>query len=320
MADGKAIRYAVLGAGAMGSVFGARLARGGMTVELLARNQAHINAINEGGLIATLDGERLTLPVRARRMPDAGEADVVIVFTKSYQLEAALHELPPALADARIMVLLNGLGNGERAAGVVGADRVIEGITMMPGEFVSPGEVASSDAAETWFYRLDGLEDEFLARIGNDFNRAGITSSVTPLVRVNIWQKTCFNAAMNALCGLTMGSPGLLQAIPEGRRLAHELADEALAVADAEGIAVDGEKVHGLIDYACANHTWHRPSMLQDLTLGRRTEIDAINGYIFAAAERHGIAVPLNRLITRLIKIREVSPTFWAEEPVSEQS
>lgn len=311
------IRYAILGAGAMGSVFGARLARGGLAVELLARNAAHIDTINHNGLVATLDGERMVLPVKACQVADAAAADVVIAFTKSYQLEAALRALPPTLDDARVMVLLNGLGNGERAAAVVGPERVIEGITMMPGEFVGPGEVASSDPAETWFYRYDGQADELVNRIGRAFNDAGITCSVTPDVRTSIWQKTCFNAAMNALCGLTQGSPGLLQAHPDGRKLAHELADEALAVADAEGVPVNGDKVHDLIDYACAHHTWHRPSMLQDLANERRTEIDAINGYILAAAERHGIELPLNRLIVRLIRLREVSPAFWIAESAS---
>ncbi len=315
MADPVPLRYAVLGAGAMGSVFGARLARGGYPVELLARNRDHIDAINANGLVANLDGERLTLPLRACAVAEASPADVVIAFTKSYQLADALRELPPALSGARILVLLNGLGNGERAAEVVGAERVVEGITMMPGEFVAPGEVASSDAAETWFHHMDGREDELVDQVGADFNAAGITSEVTPEVRTRIWQKTCFNAAMNALCGLTLGSPGMLHRHPDGQRLAHELADEALRVAAAENVPVDANRVHALIDYACEKHTFHRPSMLQDLSREKRTEIDAINGYILGVAERHGIEAPLNRIITRLIRLREISPAFWAKEP-----
>jgi 2-dehydropantoate 2-reductase len=107
----------------------------------------------------------------------------------------------------------------------------------------------------------------------------------------------------------------MLQLHSDGRALAHELADEALRVAQAEGVGVSADKVHGLVDYACEHHTWHRPSMLSDLENGKPTEIDAINGYIVAAAARHGIDTPHNSLLLRLVKLRESGPEFWAGEP-----
>ena len=101
----------------------------------------------------------------------------------------------------------------------------------------------------------------------------------------------------------------------DGNALAHEIADETLDVAGQIGITVDADKVHRLIDYACANHTWHRPSMLQDLNHGRITEVEALNGYIAQAARQHGLTAPLNHMMARLIKLRQVSEAFWSGKP-----
>ena len=310
------IRYSILGAGAMGSVFGARLHLGGYEVELLNRSAEHSQAIRKNGLQAQIDGQSHNIDIPACTVDQAHLADVVIIFTKSYQIDAALEQLPASLKQAHIVTLQNGLGNGERVANWVGLERTIEGVTMMPAEFIRAGEVASSDPAETWLYHANGQASELVDAIGEDFNKAGIVCTVTADVQRFIWQKACFNVAMNALCALTNGSPGLLQAYADGNTLAHEIADETLAVASHSGIDVDADKVHQLIDYACANHTWHKPSMLQDLNHSRVTEIDALNGYIAQAAQQYGLAAPLNAMMARLIKLRQVSGEFWSKQPV----
>ncbi len=309
------IRYAVLGAGAMGSVFGARLHLAGCEVELLNRSPEHSQAIRKNGLLAHIDGKSHRIDIPACIVDRARSADAVIIFTKSYQIDAALEKLPASLNQAHVVTLQNGLGNGERVANWVGVERTIEGVTMMPADFIGPGEVASSDPAETWLYHANGQASELVETIARDFNKAGITSTVTAEVQRFIWQKACFNVAMNALCALTNGSPGLLQQFADGNALAHEIAEETLGVAEQIGIAVDAHKVHQLIDYACANHTWHKPSMLQDLNHARITEVDALNGYIAQVALQHGLTAPLNHTMARLIKLRQVSEGFWSGKP-----
>ncbi|MCB1637716.1 MAG: 2-dehydropantoate 2-reductase [Thiothrix sp.] len=312
------LRYSILGAGAMGSVFGARLALAGFPVELLNRSPAHGNAIRaQGGLKARIGDRQHLIPLSAVTVAEAGEADVVILFTKSFQIEQALGHLPESLQQAHVVTLQNGLGNGARVAALIGTERTSEGLSMMPSEFLGPGEVASSEAAQTWMYHASGQPHALTEQVGRDFNQAGITTTVTPEVQQHIWQKACFNIAMNALCALTAGSPGLLQQHPDGRALAHEVADEALKVAASAGATPDPDKVHQLIDYACANHPWHKPSMRQDLEQARMTEIDALNGHIVAAAAQAGIPVPLNTLLTRLIRLRQAAPDFWAGQPAS---
>jgi len=305
------IRYAILGAGAMGSVLGARLHLGGCRVELLNRSPQHPRAIAENGLLAHIDGNTQRLEIAASTVERASRADVVIIFTKTHQIDAALRDLPDNLRGVPVVTLQNGLGNAARVAERVGIDNTIEGVTMMPAEFIGPGEVASSDAAETWMYHASGKASELVDAIGADFNRAGITCSVTPEVHKFIWQKACFNIAMNALCALTGASPGMLQAYPDGNALAHEIVDESVRIAAAGGVEVDAARVHALIDYACANHTWHKPSMLQDLEHERLTEIEAMNGYIEQLADARGERAPLNRSLARLVRLRQAAPEFW---------
>ncbi|HPQ97171.1 MAG TPA: 2-dehydropantoate 2-reductase, partial [Thiolinea sp.] len=232
-----------------------------------------------------------------------------------FQIEQALEGLPASLQQAHVVTLQNGLGNGARVAALVGLERTTEGLSMMPSEFLGPGEVASSEAAQTWMYHASGQPHALTTQIGQDFNQSGITTTVTPEVQQHIWQKACFNIAMNALCALTAGSPGLLQQHPDGRALAHEIATEALQVAAASGATPDPDRVHQLIDYACDNHPWHKPSMRQDLEQARMTEIEALNGHIVTAAAEARIPVPLNTLLTRLIRLRQTSPAFWAGQP-----
>jgi len=305
------IRYSILGAGAMGTAFGARLKLAGFEVELLNRAPAHSQAFKQRGLLATLNGKQHTLDISATTVDNASPADVVIIFTKSFQIKEALQQMPASLKQAQVITLQNGLGNGKQVAAVVGVERTIEGVTMMPAQLLKPGEVVSSDAAETWLYPASGKAEPLTEQVGKDFNQAGITTTVTPDVHDFIWQKACFNVAINALCGLTGASPGMLNAYPEGKVLAHEIVDETALIATASGAHVDVEKVHALIEYACANHLKHKPSMLQDLENQRGTEIDALNGYIVELAEQLGVEAPLNRMLARLIRLKQVAPAFW---------
>lgn len=307
------LRYSILGAGAMGSAFGARLSLAGFAVELLNRSPQHSTAINNNnGLLANIDGQQHLITIAATTVAQASPADVIILFTKSHQIDSALKSLPAALKNTPVVTLQNGLGNAQRVAAHIGIEQTISGVSMMPADFIAPGNIASSDAAQTWMYHASGQHSTLVGQIGADFNQAGIITTVSPDVQQFIWRKACFNIAMNALCALTQGSPGMLHQFPDGQTLAHELADEALQVAAASEVKLDRTKVHALIDYACANHRYHKPSMLQDLEHARLTEIEALNGYIVAQADTLGIAVPLNRMVLRLMRLRERAADFWS--------
>ena len=307
------MRIAVLGAGAMGSVYGARLARAGADVTLLDVNDAHIAAITTGGLHVALDEGESTHHLPAMR-PEAfhGPADLVLLFTKVFHTEAALASIQPLLADTHVLSLQNGVGNVDRIAAHVDRDRILVGMTMTPAEYLGPGRVASHGAATTDLYSASGRDLPILHKITALMGRGGITARLEPDIDVAIWEKATFNCSLNPVCALTGGTPGSVGASEPGRRLAAQVAAEAIAVANASGVAASLDKVTAMMEHAFSHHLHHEPSMLQDRMAGRRTEIDALNGAMVRIGEGLGVPTPANRIVTDLIHLTEDSTCYRA--------
>lgn len=304
-----AIRISILGAGAMGSLFGGLLAEAGHDVELLDVNPVHIAAVREQGLLLRNDaGERrLTIPIMR---PDEAttQPDWLIVFTKAMHTQGALaaakHLIGP---QTRLLSLQNGLGNAEKLAGFADASRIAIGMTTVPADLVAPGEVNSHGESKTRVVMVDGAEDTGLTALAAALDAAGLPCAVDPDAVVAIWEKVAFNVALNSLCAVTQRTVGGLGAATQGRGLAHSIAGEVLAVAQAEGLAVLPERTHATIDHALDHHGGHKPSMLQDLLAKRPTEIETLNGAVVRIAEKHGIAVARTEALYALVKLAEQS-------------
>lgn len=308
--------YTILGAGAVGSVFGGLLARAGHKVQLVNRSAETSRAIADKGLRLELDQGQVTCHPTAVQPSRACPARVVMVFTKTHQTAAALHSVHGVLGPDTIFVTLqNGLGNGEAVAQVTGSPHVLTGVTMLPATLLAPGHVRSHGSSQSWIGPMHAVDMPLAKAVADDLQQAGFDMVLTEDVAARIWQKACFNVALNGICALTLGSPGLVHATEGLQAQAHALADEAIAVALAEKASIDVQAVHKLIDFACAEHTYHKPSMYQDIQAGRMTEIDSLNGYIVNRAAVHGIDVPLNTLISALVQARQSSEGFWAGAP-----
>lgn len=302
------MRIVVLGAGAIGSVVGGRLALGGCAVTLVDTDPDRVEAVNRDGLRLDLDGGPAVVRLRACLPADAAPpCDLVLLATKTFQTADALAGVRPLLADAFVLSLQNGLGNAERIAAFVPIERVIVGTSLIPADFRGPGHVASHGSGVTALYCTDGTHRPILDAIAAAFAAAELPMVLEPDIRRAIWEKAAFNAAMNALCGLTRATPGIVGASPEALALAKAVAAEACVVAAANGVAADVAAVAGRIDGACRDHAGHKPSMLQDLLAGRRTEVDALNGAVVAAAEQAGVEAPLSAMLCRLVKLAEAA-------------
>lgn len=302
-----ALRISILGAGAMGSLFGGLLAEAGHAVELLDVNPAQIAAVRERGLLIRNDaGERrLALPIM-RPEEATTQPDWLIVFTKAMHtqgaLESARHLIGP---QTRLLSLQNGLGNAEKLAAFADASRIAIGMTTVPADLVAPGEVHSHGESKTRVVMLDAGNDAALAALAAALNAAGLPGAVDPDAVVAIWEKVAFNVALNSLCAVTQRTVGGLGGAAEGRQLAHAVASEVLAVAQAEGLAVLAQRTHATIDHALDHHGGHKPSMLQDLLAKRPTEIETLNGAVVRVAEKHGIAAPRTEALYALVKMAE---------------
>lgn len=310
------MKITILGAGAMGALFGGQLAEAGHEVVLLDVDESRIQAIQTDGLVLETGSGRRTVRLPIMRPEQArGTPDWLLVFTKSLHTEAALagvrHLIGP---QTHLLSLQNGLGNAEKLAQAADAGRVAHGMTTVPADVAAPGVVRSHGRGYVRCMMADGHASVELEALAEAMRGAGLDCSVTPDVLVDIWEKVAFNAAMNSMCALAGCPVDGLAALPEGVALVHDTAAEVLAVALAQGVAVNEPRVAALMDHAMAHHTGHLPSMLQDRLAGRPTEIDAINGAVCRVARKLDISVPRNETLWTLVRLADQHSILQAEK------
>jgi len=298
-----ALRIAVLGAGAMGSFFGGRLKTGGASVTLIDVNQAHLDAITANGLrLDTDDGTKIVRLPAVTPDKAQGPFDLVLVFTKTVHTRAALDGARHLLGPETFQLSLqNGLGNKEVLLEFADASRALVGMTTYPADMIGPGHVGSHGPGKVRFMTCDGAASPILETIAAAFQAGGLDCAADPEVERSIWEKVAFNAALNTIAAVSRTTVGEIGRAPEARALAHEIAGEVVAVANTAGIAADATGVHDLIDHALDTHLNHKPSMLQDVLAGRRTEIDAIAGAVIRQARKLGIPVPTTEALHALV-------------------
>lgn len=301
------MKIAILGAGALGCAFGGRLAQAGHEVQLLARNPAHLRAINEDGLQLTIDGVEHLVEVAACRPDQArGPVDLVVLLTKTFHSDAALSDARALLTpEVAVLSLQNGLGNGECVSRHVAPENVLIGMSMTPADLTAPGQVSLRSSGQTMFMFADGQHRAFGEALETACQAAGINATYGADILSAIWEKVAFNSATNAMLGVTRSTPGILLQSSDAMALAKDLVAETIKVAHASGVDASEARVQELIALSASKHPDHKPSMLQDLLAGRRTEVDSINGAIVAQAKKLGLFAPLNEVLYRLVKTCE---------------
>jgi len=304
------VKIAIIGAGAMGSLFGGRLALAGEEVWLLDVWEEHVRTINDKGLsIASPAGDTVARPKATTKPEDIGTAELVIVFVKSTATAKAAETAAALLGpDTAVLTLQNGYGNAETIAAAVGAARVIAGTTAQGATLLGPGRIMHAGGGETHIGELGGGLTERLQKIAACLSKAGIATIADDNVASLIWGKLIVNVGINALTGITGLKNGELADHEETRQVLALAVEEAVRVADAAGVKLPyGNPVEKVLAVAVAT-AQNRSSMLQDLSGGRMTEIEAINGALVREGERFGVETPVNRVLTLLIKALEKLP------------
>ncbi|MEI6643980.1 MAG: ketopantoate reductase family protein [Novosphingobium sp.] len=299
-------KIVIVGAGAMGCFLAARLAAGGLEVTVVDVDQARLDVIGREGITLHDDSGTSTAQVKACLAAEVqGPVDLVLLMTKGMFSAAAIHSVAHLAAhDPLVLTLQNGLGNVEAIAEVFHTDHILWGVTDFPADLEGPARVASHGEGHIW---LGGANDRAHAHtdaVAEALNRAALNAAIDPEVRVSVWEKVAFNAALNPLSTITGLPVGGLDCL-EGRRIATAVAEETIATAIALGVPIDPARVLTKIDFALANHRTHKPSMLQDRLAGRRTEIESINGAIVRMAEQAGVATPTTRMLADLVRMGE---------------
>ncbi|MBV9347081.1 MAG: 2-dehydropantoate 2-reductase [Pseudolabrys sp.] len=292
-------KFAIVGAGAIGGLVGAMLARAGAPVTLIGR-RAFVDAVARDGLKFESGGKTETLKVTASSDPGAVKgARYVLVCVKSGDSEDAAKAIAPHLdADAVVLNLQNGVGNAERIRKHV-RQLVAPVLVYTASQMPAPGHIRHTGGNKFVVSNFAGADE--VARL---FNAAGIASEVSKDVDTEMWSKLFMNATYNSVCALTQQPYGRMCADPEIRALMSAIGDEVIAVAAAKGIRIPDNVPRDMFKLADVMPT-QVSSTAQDLAKGKPTEIDFLNGYVAREGAAAGIATPLNRALTALVKLRE---------------
>jgi len=295
-----------MGAGAMGSLFGGLLTLSGEDVWLVDIWKENIDAMRSKGLKVEDRGKIEIIPVKATtKVSSAGTADVVLFFVKTYHTEKAVSDVLVLQKENTVFLTLqNGLGNEEAICKQVDRRKVVLGVTGQGATLLGPGHIRHAGWGKTYVGELDEKITDRVTQIAQVFRKAGIETEVSSHVHDLVWEKLLVNVGINALAALTGLKNGQLLDYPETVRLMEALVSEAVEVARRKEIQIDENpmnRVKAVIEATREN----RCSMGQDLDYKRRTEINAINGAVVKEAERFGILVPYNQMITDLIKVIE---------------
>jgi|Deesub1362B_J571_1020462.scaffolds.fasta_scaffold04211_3 2-dehydropantoate 2-reductase len=298
------VKIGVVGAGAMGCLFGGWLARAGLEVILLDVWSEHVRILNEKGLELQEGDELLNIPVRATEAPEElGDCGLVLVFVKSYYTREAVEPVAANLrSDAVFLTLQNGMGNAEEIQRLWREDGVLVGTTAHGSTLLGPGRVRHAGRGETLLgpWARTRLETAYWA--GDILARGGFSVRVRDDILGVLWEKLLVNVGINALTALTGMRNGQILEDPDAEALLEEAVLEARSVAEALGISLR-EDILAHVKGVAKRTAQNRSSMLQDLMRGRRTEIDVINGVVVREGRRLGISTPVNATLSRLVHI-----------------
>jgi 2-dehydropantoate 2-reductase len=313
---GERMRTYMIGAGAMGGVYGGLLARAGFDITLIDPREDHIGLIQREGLI--VEGVRgrhvVRLPAHTSHT-GLPRADFAIIFTDANATRDAARTAAEVLEPSGFaLTLQNGIGNVEALAAELGKERVIAGVTMNSGASPEPGRVLYTNAGVTSLGELDGRATSRVEEVARMLNAAQIETQIIPDPMAHIWSKFILNCAINPLTAVTGLRSGEMFRTPEVNALQDRIIDEILAVVERKGVKLAEPDPRKKIKAHCRVR-YNRPSMMQHVERGQRTEIDALNGALVREAKALGMAAPYNEAIVAVVRGVEKSRRQLLHEP-----
>lgn len=289
----------IIGTGALATLFAARFSSAGADVTMLGTWQAALDALNrDGARLIDMKGHEKSHSVKAVRTCEV--TDLVLVLVKSWQTERVAHQLESCLAPNGVVITLqNGLGNGALLASVLGAERVVQGVTTTGAALVAPGVVRAGGEG---FVSLEAHPrlGAFTALLAEASLQSEVVASAASL----IWSKLVVNAAINPLTALLDIPNGELLRRPSAQKLMGEIAAETASIAAAQNISLSFADPVLAVEKIAKDTAENFSSMLQDVRRGAPTEIEAICGAIVQSGKLTGVPTPLNKIFYDLIKAR----------------
>ena len=304
----------MVGAGAVGGFFGARLVKGGVNCSFLLRPKT-LEALRKNGL--TVHGIDQSFTVHPQASSDPCElpvADLIILSVKRYDLDEALQQLRPVLtARTSLLTLQNGVDTEAKIQELLLGVRVVGGVAYLYAKTAEPGviehykkgalAIGEWKRADTGTRKSPGPQT-----IKALFEKVGITCQIVEDILLTKWEKMCWNVVFNPLTVLIDDRVSKALAHPELRGMIERIVDETVAVAKGDGVALASDMADKIIQWSQEIRDIHT-SMFDDWKAGRRTEIEHLNGYLVRRGKALGVPTPVNEAVYALIKtITEPAP------------
>jgi 2-dehydropantoate 2-reductase len=298
---------AIVGAGAVGSYYGALLARAGHRVTLIGR-APHVAAIAREGLRVASGGRTDTVALAAStELAAARGADLVLVCVKAGDTEEVARALRPWLHRAAVVLSLQ---NGVESAATLAqhlTQPVIPAIVYAALELPAPGLVRHHGGGTLVLGASAAEQTEAVQRAAALFATAGVPVQVSEDIRSELWRKLAVNCACNAISALAQANYAQMAALASVRELQCAVVREVVALAAAEGVALTLDAALAAVERIPAAMPQQRSSTAQDLARGKATEIDHLNGFVARRARALGIAAPVNETLFALVKLAEAT-------------
>ena len=298
------MKIAVIGAGAMGSIYGGRLSKKNQ-VYLIDTNPIIVDKINREGLILVEGEEELLCRPQARQSAAGiGRVDLVILFVKALYSRDALKAARELIgADTYIMTLQNGAGHEEILGEFIEKNRIIIGTTEDNGAVLEPGRVRHGHGGQglTNIGLLLPDKEGILERVRQCFEDCGFPVRIHENIQMLVWHKLFTNVSLSALTGVLQVDMGFIASNAHAWALALRLIHEAVETAEHMGLLFDEETIAQEVKQTSLANPEGCTSIRADLRDGRRTEVDTISGAVVQAARRQGVPVPCHEMMVELI-------------------
>ncbi|QMT18278.1 2-dehydropantoate 2-reductase [Planococcus maritimus] len=313
------MKILIAGAGAMACLVGGKLKAIGEDVRLYNRMNSHVEAIHQQGLrIVEKDDSTTHIDLEIVQEVQAGEqVDVFLVLLKAQANESVLEKLRGKLAKETLIVTMqNGIGNAETIQQLFPPNTVVSGTLGHGASVEQDGTILHRGWGKNYLGNVEAdADNKTLEYFAEKLSEAGLETAVSPNVKALIWNKLFVNAAFNSVTALTRLKNGDILNTPEGESLLRAVVEEAVLVAQAEGVEADAQTVvEECLRMGHQDIGANKSSMLMDVLKKRQTEIEVINGGIVTLGKKHGIATPVNESLSALVSIIEQNYKLRVDE------
>ena len=292
----------VMGAGAIGSLFGALLSKNNNV--LLIGRKPHISTIKKSGLI--IEG-KTCLNVKINAVSSVNNVtffpELLILTVKSYDTESAILQAKKIInKDTIVLSLQNGLDNIDKIKKYLNPEKIIVGITTHGAFFSKPGVIIHTGNGTTLLGELNGHKSKDIIKLADTFKKTGIETKISENILKELWIKAIINSSINPLTALFNCKNGYLLENPILENILERICKESTCIANAIGLEITDismiKKTKEVVKNTSENHS----SMLQSVLQGKKTEIDSINGKLIEIGKKYSLKTPLNEIIIYSIK------------------